>query len=408
MNPDTIRSHAGDRRFARVRFWVLALSLLVFVPVGILAKQAMATLFIAVAILLLGAVWLERRRLPLPGRPVLVAFGVVLLLSLVGPLAGGFPLDLVRTMPKLGLLALLLVTVSAAPEIAAGVATRKLAYLLALSLCLGALILAVEIHFDAPLYRFFSGKGDAVEVAPSRFNRGSTALVLLTWPAAAALWLGGRRIFPVVILLIGLAAALSGESASAALAAIVALLVLPLALLLPRFAGAAILALSTLLMLAAPWIFADILTRVPDYLSLLPPSFAERLEIWNAASRAVLEQPLLGQGVGAMRVLEVPEALRESYALFKTPTTHPHNAAVQIWLEFGLFGIVAALALLWRLVLAIGGKPQPARAAGLSALAGGLVIASVSYGIWQETWLGIIGFTILCFGVLCRDDSASD
>ncbi|MBO6560704.1 MAG: O-antigen ligase family protein [Nisaea sp.] len=408
MSPDAIRSHARDPRLARVRFWVLAVSLLIFVPVGILAKQAMATLFIAAAILLLGAVWLERRRLPLPERPVQIAFGVVLLLSFIGPLAGGFPLDLARTLPKLGLLALLLVTVSAGPEIAAGLAARKLASLLALSLCLGALILAVEIHFDAPLYRFFSGKGEAVDVAPSRFNRGSTALVLLTWPAAAALWLAGRRVFPAILLLIGLAAALSGESASAALAAIVALLVLPLALLLPRFTGAAIFTCSALLMLGAPWLFADILTLVPDYLSLLPPSFAERLEIWNAASLAVLDQPLLGQGVGAMRGLEVPEALRESYALFKTPTIHPHNAAVQIWLEFGLFGIVAVLAPLWRLVLAIGGKPQPARAAALSALAAGLVIASVSYGIWQETWLGIIGFTILCFGVLCRDDSASD
>ncbi|WP_420405561.1 O-antigen ligase family protein [Nisaea sp.] len=398
----------GDPRFARARFWVLAFSLLVFVPVGILAKQAMATLFIAAAILLLGTVWLERRRLPLPERPVLAAFGAVVLLSVAGPLSGGFPLDFARTLPKLALLALLLVTVSAAPEIAIGIATRKLAHLLAFSLCLGALILAVEIQYDAPLYRFFSGKGAEVDVAPSRFNRGSTALVLLTWPAAGALWLGGRRIFPAVILLLGLAAALSGESAAAALAAIVALLILPLALLLPRVAAAAIFACAALLMLAAPWLFADILTRVPDYITLLPPSFAERLEIWNAASLAALDQPLLGHGLGAMRTLEVPEALRESYALFKTPTIHPHNAAVQIWLELGLLGILATLALLWTLLPALAARPQPARAAALSALAAGLVIASVSYGLWQETWLGIIGITILCFGVLCRNDSASD
>ncbi|UUX49545.1 O-antigen ligase family protein [Nisaea acidiphila] len=404
----TVSESAADPRFARFRFWLLALLLLLFVPVGILAKQAMATFFIAGAILLLGAVALERRRLPLPERPVLIAFAAVVLLSLLGPLAGGFPLDIARTAPKLGLLALLLLAISAAPDIAEGLARRKLAHILALSLCLGALIFAIEIHFDAPLYRFFSGKGDAVDVAPSRFNRGSTALVLLTWPAAAALWLHGRRIFPAVILLLGLAAAFTGESASAALAAVVALLLLPLGLLLPRFTAAAIFVCSTLLMLAAPWIFAHVLTLVPDYLRLLPPSFAERLEIWNAASLAVLERPWLGQGLGAMRSLAVPEALRESYALFKTSTIHPHNAAVQIWLDFGLFGILAALALLWNLIQAAGRSATVARAAALSALGAGLVIASVSYGLWQETWLGLIGFTILTFGVLCRDDSASD
>jgi len=409
MRSRTVPDNAGnpaDPRLARVRFWVLALCLLIFVPVGILAKQAMATLFIAAAILLLGTVLLERRRLPLPERPVWMAFGAVVLLSFIGPLATGMPPDIARTLPKLGLLALLLMTLSAAPAIAEGVPAGRLGYMLALSLCAGALILAVEIQFDAPLYRFLSGKGDAVDVAASRFNRGTTALVLLTWPAAAALWLRGRRIFPAVLLLLGLAAALSGESAAAVLAAIVALLLLPLALLLPRVTASAIFGLSTVLMLAAPWLFADILTRVPDYMALLPPSFAERLEIWNAASHAVLEQPLFGQGLGAMRVLEVPDALRESYVLFKRSTIHPHNAAVQIWLELGPGGIVAALALLWQLLRAAGVKAQPVRAAALSALAGGLVIASVSYGLWQETWLGIIGLTVLSFGVLCRDNNA--
>lgn len=393
---------------ASFRFWVLAAFLLLFVPVGILAKQAMASFFIIAAVLLLGAVLVERRRMPLPDRPVLLAFGGIAALALVGPLAAGLPFDPERTAKKLAMLALLLATAAAAPAIAEGIAQRRLAGVLALSLCLGALVLAVELAFDAPLYRFFSGKGASIDVAASRFNRGGTALVLLTWPAAAALWLQGRRIFPSVLLLLGLAAALSSESASAALAALIALLLLPIALLLPRFLAAAILTLSALLMLAAPWIFAGLLGWMPDYPALLPPSFAERLEIWHAASLAALDSPLLGGGIGAMRSLEVPEAVRAGYVLFKTPTIHPHNAAVQIWLEFGVLGIFAALVLLWRLAIGTFGLARPASAGALAALAAGLVIASVSYGLWQETWLGIIGAVILSFGVLCRDDSASD
>lgn len=399
---------APDPRFTRFRFWVLAVVLLLFVPVGVLAKQAMATLFIALAILLLGTVWLERRRIAPPEKPVLVAFSVLVVLSLLGAWFGGDGLHLAGMLKKLGLLALLLVCVSAAPEIRAGLFTRPLVLCLAAGILLGAAIFAVELNFDAPLYRFFSGKGWEIDVAPSRFNRGSTALVLLSWPAAAGLWLAGRRAAALVLVLAGLAVASIGESASATLAAVAGVLVLPLAVLSGRIASRLVLLLAVPLMIAAPWLLGNLLVWVPDYVAVFPPSFADRLEIWHSASSAALEQPLVGLGLGAMRSLEVPEAVRATYSFFKHGTTHPHNTAIQIWLELGLGGILAALLLLWRLIAASDPLPRPARAAAISALCCGLVIAAVSYGLWQETWLGIIGLTILAFGVLCRNESPSD
>lgn len=399
---------APDPRFVRFRFWVLAVVLLLFVPVGVLAKQAMATLFIALAILLLGAVWLEKRRIAWPEKPVLIAFAALVALSLLGAWFGGQGLHLAGMLKKLGLLALLLVCVTAAPEIRAGLSTRPLVLCLAASILLGAVIFSIELNFDAPLYRFFSGKGWDVDVAPSRFNRGSTALVLLSWPAAAGLWLAGRRAVALVIVLVGLAVPSIGESASAMLAAVAGVLVLPLAVLNGRMASRLVLLLAVPLMITAPWLLGNLMVWMPDYVAVFPPSFADRLEIWHSASLAALEQPLLGLGLGAMRSLEVPEAVRATYSFFKHGTTHPHNAAIQIWLELGLGGILAVLVLLWRLVLASDGLPRPGRAAAISALCCGLVIAAVSYGLWQETWLGIIGFTVLAFGVLCRNESPSD
>ncbi|MEP3112510.1 O-antigen ligase family protein [Nisaea sp.] len=399
---------APDPRFARFRFWVLAVVLLLFVPVGVLAKQAMATLFIALAILLLGAIWLERRRIAWPEKPVLIAFAAIVALSLLGAWFGGNGLHLAGMLKKLGLLALLLVCVSAAPEIRAGLSTRPLVLCLCTGILLGAVIFSIELNFDAPLYRFFSGKGWDVDVAPSRFNRGSTALVLLSWPAAAGLWLSGRRAVALVLVLAGLAVASIGESSSAMLAAVAGVLVLPLAALSGRIASRLVFLLAVPLMIAAPWLLGNLLVWIPDYVAVFPPSFADRLEIWHSASMAALEQPLIGFGLGAMRSLEVPEAVRATYSFFKHGTIHPHNAAIQIWLELGLGGILAALALIWRLVVASDGLPRPARAAAISALCSGLVIAAVSYGLWQETWLGIIGFTVLAFGVLCRNESPSD
>ncbi|MEO9960860.1 MAG: O-antigen ligase family protein, partial [Nisaea sp.] len=381
---------------------------LLFVPVGVLAKQAMATLFIALAILLLGVVWLERRRIAWPEKPVLIVFAAIVALSMLGAWFGGNGLHIAGMLKKLGLLALLLVCVSAAPEIRAGFSTRPLVLCLGAGILLGAMIFTIELNFDAPLYRFFSGKGWDVDVAPSRFNRGSTALVLLSWPAAAGLWLAGRRAVALVLVLAGLAVASIGESSSAMLAAVVGLLILPLAALSGRIASRFVFLLALPLMIAAPWLLGNLLVWVPDYVAVFPPSFADRLEIWHSASMVALEQPFIGFGLGAMRSLEVPEAVRATYSFFKHGTIHPHNAAIQIWLELGLGGILAALALIWRLVVASDGLPRPARAAAISALCCGLVIAAVSYGLWQETWLGIIGFTVLAFGVLCRNESPSD
>ena len=398
---------APDPRFARFRFWALAVVLLLFVPVGVLAKQAMAFLFIALAILLLGAVWLERRRITWPVKPVLIAFAAIVALSVLGAWFAGNGLHLAGIMKKLGLLALLLVCVSAAPEIRAGIVTQPLVLCLGAGIFLGAVIFSIELNFDAPLYRFFSGKGWEGDVAPSRFNRGSTALVLLSWPAAAGMWLAGRHAGALALVLAGLAVASIGESASALLAVVLGLFIVPLAVLSGRIASRLLFTLAIPLMIAAPWLLGNLLIWIPDYVALFPPSFADRLEIWHSASMVAREQPLVGLGLGAMRSLDVPEAVRAAYSFFKHGTIHPHNAAIQIWLELGLFGIVAALVLIWRLVVSSDALPRPARAAAISALCCGLVIAAVSYGVWQETWLGIIGVTILAFGVLCGNESLS-
>jgi len=212
----------------------------------------------------------------------------------------------------------------------------------------------------------------------------------------------------LVLVLVGLAVSLFGGSASATLAAVAAVLVLPLAVLSGRLASRFVFLLAVPLMIAAPWLLGNLLVWIPDYVAVFPPSFADRLEIWHSASAAAVEQPMIGLGLGAMRSLDVPEAVRATYSFFKHGTIHPHNVALQIWLELGLGGILAALVLIWRLVVASDGLLRPARAAAISALCCGLVIAAVSSGLWQETLLGIIGFTVLAFGVLCRNESSSD
>jgi O-antigen ligase len=114
----------------------------------------------------------------------------------------------------------------------------------------------------------------------------------------------------------------------------------------------------------------------------------------------VIEEPLLGYGIGISRHLPIPEDLSLLYKYFTVPTTHPHNAPIQIWLELGLIGVVIML-------LLIGFASSPIRRTKgrfrVAAFATGVSIiftGFVSYGFWQETWLSIIGMAVILFKLI--------
>ncbi len=94
---------------------------------------------------------------------------------------------------------------------------------------------------------------------------------------------------------------------------------------------------------------------------------SERLDLALAALRQLAERPLAGRGPGPT-VLDVPS----SEAL---PTTHAHNEALQLAVEYGLVGLALAIGVL---VLALLSRPRVATldrwvaAAAVSLLAGGL------------------------------------
>jgi O-antigen ligase len=65
---------------------------------------------------------------------------------------------------------------------------------------------------------------------------------------------------------------------------------------------------------------------------------------------------------------------------------HPHNGALQLWLELGLPGAVLGGLLALLLGYAAGRAGRPAIAAAM--LASGAVTAMLSFGLWQEWWVG--------------------
>lgn len=208
----------------------------------------------------------------------------------------------------------------------------------------------------------------------------------------------------------GLGAALMVPAESARISAVLGVAVFALARLAgPRLGllvgggiGAAV--------LAAPLILALALPRLPA-LDGVPPSAAHRILIWDFTAARIAEKPWLGWGAEAARTIPGGRDLfpvetldrfglasEASRAWFARPQPqrlplHPHNAALQVWLDLGAAGAVLAL---W-LGLALGAAAGRHGAGAVGALAAGAVTGMLSYGLWQEWW---IGFALLVAAAL--------
>jgi O-antigen ligase len=83
---------------------------------------------------------------------------------------------------------------------------------------------------------------------------------------------------------------------------------------------------------------------------------------------------------------------------------HPHNAALQLWLELGAPGAILFAWLVAWVWLALGAAAWPplyAAAAG-SSLVTALVVGFGSYGVWQEWWISTEFLTLFLILVTAR------
>lgn len=375
---------------------MLSAGLFLFPAVGAASKQAMAPLAIVLAVVLLAITLWCAPRSALPWRPVgLVFAGFVAYVAAVHlPPALGGP-GSAETIAKLGMLAVVLWLAAAGwPRLAAPARLDRIALWALGGLALGSLILLVELSFDAPFHRLSDGLGPAVTVDPARHNRPAVALLLLALPLAGLL---ARRVdwrHAAAAVLLGAAPAVSGDSAAGWLAGAVAALVFVAARWRPGVVLAAGGALTVAFVAAAPPLLTTAYQVATRHEIRMPLSFTDRLEIWDHAAGAVADAPWLGRGLGSVKHLPMTDEQRDRYRIHKAPSTHAHNAALQLRVEFGAVGVAAALTLLGIGAVAVRRMDRGARATALATASALLVIAMLSFGLWQETWLAMIGVTL--------------
>ncbi len=129
----------------------------------------------------------------------------------------------------------------------------------------------------------------------------------------------------------------------------------------------------------------------------LPLSWSERLGYWSHAAGWIADRPLRGWGLDASRMFAPGIQL------------HPHDDALQIWLELGLVGAVTA-AVFWGLTLARLARPSRdlIATAAMASLAAYLLFGGINFGVWQEWWLGLGALVALLVALHRRVAAAAE
>ena len=253
-------------------------------------------------------------------------------------------------------------------------------------------------------------------------SNGIVILVLLFWPAAVILNRRNKWGWTIVALFgVPWIAIFFGHSASL-LAVTAGAIAWGAARLSRKFAAISIAVAFTILVIAMPFLVGQILDPAgirkfanSDIGRSMPSSVVPRLIIWEFAARQSGQRPVLGWGLNSSRILPgggekviiLDDGTGNSqekqiyYIEAKLPL-HPHNQALQIWLELG--GVAAVIvALFGGLILFRFSALSTAEAPLFGLITSYLVFAFLSFGAWQNWWIATLFLIATIWQTSCRD-----
>ncbi len=262
-------------------------------------------------------------------------------------------------------------------------------------LCVALIAVLIDVAAEGGLSIHFRSSLKFAHI----YNRGAAVLACIVLPNVVALWRTGHRFLPAA--LTGLAAitifVLASEAAK--LAVVCAAIVL---VLVCRFPGMfrAVVALALISIVAMPALFASPASdRALCSLSKYQFSAVHRVLIYEFSVRTILERPVVGWGMNSSRSVpngkaraylpecDFPDVRRGRLDMGQLMPLHPHNGALQTWLELGAIGIVL---LTGTLGLMLYRAARRAAREDLGLVAGvftsGFIIFNTSFGMWQS-WL---------------------
>lgn len=265
---------------------------------------------------------------------------------------------------------------------------------LATSIGLACAIIVAQLWTDSAVRRAV-----ALRSEDFIYNRPSLTVLVLTIPLAWMLIRGGHRRVGAVVLAIAGATILQSSSGAAVLGLVAALAAYALA----RYAGR-VAVLAVAIGIAGAIVLAPVMGVTAE--RLLPPAVHDnlakansraRVEIWKKFGEAVRRDPVLGAGFGVSPRYRETRAAQElapgdpsAFAVW-----HPHNAALQVWVELGVVGAALGLIVVMLTLARIARLPGEMRAVSLALVAAMAAVSLVGHGAWQGWWPAAIGAAVV-------------
>jgi O-antigen ligase len=393
------------RQPARVLEVALNIVALAFLPILVMAPHGVAPLIAFAGVFALGLAWPIDEVALLRYRGVAV---LALLLILWGASSALWAVEPTRSLliaaRLTGLFAAGFALVFAAERI---VAPWRLIVCALLGLGIALVLAEIQFSTDGLLTTPFFIRPF---VAP-KLNQAVNAVAILVLPLAVTLILL-RRVWLGLLVAAVVTATIYHLVGTAAKVAFTAAAVFALLFYLwgRRLAYAAAI-LSVLVILTAPLSFPRLIqvATLVEHAQEMKFSAIHRLLIWSFVGARIEERPVLGWGLDSSRA--IPGGSIEIHPGAPWLPLHPHNSALQVWLELGMSGaalFAAFIILMWR-VLARATWPPLFQAAVGGSLLMTFVASFGTYGIWQEWWIATMWlalFLILLMGRLVTQERA--
>lgn len=390
--------------------------LLLLLPLALFAPKGLPALMGGAAFLSMPGVWRHFGTWKAMGRYlkgfslILGSLGLLILWAYLSAVWSIAPMNslLATTQLFLWFVSGIVVLLAFAPM--EGVAYIRGRNLFLMGFAIGLFFLTIEAFSEGCIHRFVVGD----DFLFTRLNRVATVLSMLTFPV---LWMvdctlktrlpslarygiltGGYVWIGLIIFRL--------DCDTAKVAFILSSAVFFIARLWPLFTAKVTMGVLAVLIMAAPLLpqtilKPDVATPITRHLTT-KFSFYHRLHIYAFVASKIGERPLLGWGFDGARHRTFadqkrPHLQNPQYDMALVPI-HPHNAALQVWLELGVVGAILLTLIAaffpWSMVRGCRPGPGPWPFA-LGATISAVISALASFGLWQHWWLSALWLAAL-------------